>query len=42
MLFRSAAEVIERAVIDDLAERTPGTTRSTQEVGDAIAKRVGG
>ena len=37
-----AAGVIERAVIDDLAERTPGTTRSTPEVGDAIAKRVGG
>jgi 3-isopropylmalate dehydrogenase len=37
-----AAALVERAVIDDLAERTPGTTRRTSEVGDAIAARVGG
>jgi 3-isopropylmalate dehydrogenase len=37
-----AAAVVERAVIADLAERTPGTTRRTSEVGDAIAARAAG
>ncbi|MGZ4450244.1 MAG: isocitrate/isopropylmalate family dehydrogenase, partial [Nocardioides sp.] len=37
-----AAAVVEAAVVADLAERTPGTTRRTSEVGDAIAARVGG
>jgi 3-isopropylmalate dehydrogenase len=37
-----AAARVERAVIADLAERTPGTTRRTSEVGDAIAARVAG
>jgi 3-isopropylmalate dehydrogenase len=27
-------------VLADLAERTPGTTRRTSEVGDAIAARL--
>ncbi|HEU4812451.1 MAG TPA: 3-isopropylmalate dehydrogenase [Nocardioides sp.] len=40
--YADAAGVIERAVIDDLSERTPGTTRRTTEVGDAIAARVTG
>jgi 3-isopropylmalate dehydrogenase len=37
-----AARTVEAAVVADLAERTPGTTRSTSEVGDAIAARVAG
>jgi 3-isopropylmalate dehydrogenase len=37
-----AAATIERAVIDDLAERVPGASRATPEVGDAIAARVTG
>ncbi|MBB6626634.1 3-isopropylmalate dehydrogenase [Nocardioides sp. KIGAM211] len=37
-----AAAVIEDAVVADLAERTPATTRRTPEVGDAIAARVAG
>ena len=36
-----AAAAIEKAVLADLAERTPGTTRRTPEVGDAIAARLG-
>ncbi len=40
--YADAAAVIERAVIDDLAARVPGTTRTTSEVGDAIAARVSG
>jgi len=40
--YADAAAAIERAVIDDLAARTPGTTRRTPEVGDAIAARVAG
>ncbi|TDT33148.1 3-isopropylmalate dehydrogenase [Naumannella halotolerans] len=41
-LGRSAeAEEINKAVIADLADRRPGTTRRTAEVGDAIAAAVG-
>ncbi|UFN45830.1 3-isopropylmalate dehydrogenase [Nocardioides okcheonensis] len=36
-----AAAAIEAAVLADLRERTPGATRRTSEVGDAIAARVG-
>ena len=36
-----AAAAIEKAVLADLAERTPGSTRRTAEVGDAIAARIG-
>ena len=35
-----ASATVERAAIADLAERTPGRTRRTSEVGDAIAARV--
>jgi len=35
-----AAARIDAAVLADLTDRTPGTTRSTSEVGDAIAGRV--
>ncbi|HEX8781566.1 MAG TPA: 3-isopropylmalate dehydrogenase [Nocardioides sp.] len=35
-----AAAELERAVLADLAERAPGTTRRTPEVGDAIAGRL--
>jgi len=37
-----AAATVERAVLADLADRTPGTTRRTSDVGDAIAARVAG
>ncbi|MEP7089609.1 MAG: 3-isopropylmalate dehydrogenase [Nocardioidaceae bacterium] len=37
-----AAAAVEAAVVADLAARTPGTTRSTGEVGDAVAARVAG
>ena len=37
-----AAAVIERAAIADMADRVPGATRRTAEVGDAIAARVAG
>ncbi len=40
--FADAAAAVEKAVIDDLSERTAGTTRRTPEVGDAIAARVAG
>ena len=40
--YADDAAAIERAVIDDLAARVPGTTRRTPEVGDAIAARVAG
>ncbi len=40
--YADAAAVVETAVIADLAARTPGTTRRTSEVGDAIAARVAG
>ena len=36
-----AAAAVERAVIEDLADRAPGATRRTVEVGDAIAARLG-
>jgi 3-isopropylmalate dehydrogenase len=36
----SAARAIEAAEVADLAERVPGATRRTPEVGDAIAVRV--
>ncbi len=36
-----AAAAVEAAVIADLAERVPGATRRTAEVGDAIASRLG-
>ncbi|MFN8190761.1 MAG: 3-isopropylmalate dehydrogenase [Nocardioidaceae bacterium] len=39
---RDAAATVERAVLADLADRTPATTRRTPEVGDAIAARVAG
>ncbi|HVE26444.1 3-isopropylmalate dehydrogenase [Nocardioides baculatus] len=35
-----AAAAIEAAVLADLAERAPGTSRRTSEVGDAIAARL--
>jgi 3-isopropylmalate dehydrogenase len=37
-----AAARVEEAAIADLADRRPGATRRTAEVGDAIAARVGG
>jgi 3-isopropylmalate dehydrogenase len=37
-----AAAAIERAAVDDLAARVPGSTRTTAEIGDAIAARVTG
>jgi 3-isopropylmalate dehydrogenase len=37
-----AAASVEQAAIADLASRTPDTTRTTAEVGDAIAGRVAG
>ena len=40
--YADAAATVESAVIADLAERTPGTTRRTSEVGDAVAARVAG
>ena len=40
--YADDAAAIERAVIDDLAARGPGTTRRTPEVGDAIAARLSG
>jgi 3-isopropylmalate dehydrogenase len=35
-----AAAAIEAAVVDELAARTPGTTRRTSEIGDDVAARV--
>jgi len=35
-----AAAVIERAVLEDLADRTSGESRRTAEIGDAIASRA--
>ena len=40
--YADAATAIETAVVEDLAARTPGATRRTAEVGDAIARRVAG
>jgi 3-isopropylmalate dehydrogenase len=37
-----AAAAVEAAVLADLAERVPGTTRRTSEVGDAVAARAAG
>jgi len=37
-----AARAVEEAVVADLAERRPGVSRSTAEIGDAIAARVAG
>jgi 3-isopropylmalate dehydrogenase len=36
-----AAAAVEAAVLADLADRRPGAARSTSEVGDAIASRLG-
>ena len=38
--YAEASAAVERAVLADLAERQPGTTRRTPEVGDAIAARL--
>jgi len=40
--FDEAARTVEQAVVDDLAAREPGTSRTTAEVGDAVAARVAG
>ena len=40
--YADDAATIENAVIDDLAARVPGTSRTTAEVGDAIAARISG
>jgi len=37
-----AARTVEDAVVAELAARTPGSTRTTSEVGDAVAARVAG
>jgi 3-isopropylmalate dehydrogenase len=36
----AAAAAVEAAVVADLADRVPGATRRTSEIGDAIAARV--
>jgi 3-isopropylmalate dehydrogenase len=36
------AKNVEDAVVADLAAREPDTTRTTSEIGDAIAARVSG
>jgi 3-isopropylmalate dehydrogenase len=38
--YADAAAAVERAAIDDMAERVPGAVRRTTEVGDAIAARL--
>jgi 3-isopropylmalate dehydrogenase len=38
--YAEAAAAVEAAVIADLAERAPGSTRRTAEVGDAVAARL--
>ncbi|GAA2147353.1 3-isopropylmalate dehydrogenase [Nocardioides koreensis] len=40
--YADAAAAVEHAVIEDLAARTPGATRRTTEIGDAVAARVAG
>ena len=40
--FDAAARTVEQAVVDDLADRAPGSSRRTAEVGDAVAARVAG
>jgi 3-isopropylmalate dehydrogenase len=37
----AAAAAVETAVVADLADRAPGVTRRTPEIGDAIAARLG-
>jgi 3-isopropylmalate dehydrogenase len=38
--LEDAAKVVEDAVVADLAGRAPGTSRTTNEIGDAIAARA--
>ena len=38
--YADAAAAVETAVVADLADRAPGTTRRTAEIGDAVAARV--
>ena len=38
--YADAAVRVEKAVLADLADRAPGTSRRTSEVGDAIASRL--
>jgi len=38
--LEDAAKVVEAAVVADLADRAPGTSRTTTEIGDALAARV--
>src|SRR6476620_2269015 len=40
--YADAAAAVETAVVDDLADRAPGTTRRRTEIGDAVAARVAG
>lgn len=40
--YADAAAAVETAVVADLADRAPGTTRRTAEIGDAVAARVAG
>jgi 3-isopropylmalate dehydrogenase len=40
--YADAAAAVETAVVADLADRAPGTTRRTAEIGDAVATRVAG
>jgi 3-isopropylmalate dehydrogenase len=35
-----AATAVEAAAVADLADRVPGATRRTTEIGDAIASRL--
>jgi 3-isopropylmalate dehydrogenase len=38
--YAEASAAVESAVLADLAERRPGASRSTSEIGDAVAARV--
>ena len=40
--LEDVAKTVEDAVVADLADREPGTTRTTTEIGDAIAARLVG
>ncbi len=40
--YPDAAAVVETAAIADIADRSPAVTRTTSEIGDAIASRVSG
>ncbi len=40
--YAEQANAVETAVLSDLAARTPGSSRRTSEIGDAIATRVTG